>query len=188
VFAADALAALQVGDRARDSHGAVFSACAQQATLACASHRLLCSLVQLEVSAQRLRVHVRVHANPLCPQPPGLTLACVDYLLMRSRGVQRRRLGEMVGGCALDVHQQIDAVKQRPAQAAAMARKVGFAAGAALALAGEPARTGIGRRNQHEARWICRAMARSDDRHLAILQRLAQRLKRRSCELRELVK
>ncbi len=89
----------------------------------------------------------------------------------------------MIGGGALYVHEQVDAVEQRAAQAAAVAREVHFAAGTALLLTRVSARTGIGRRDQHEARRIHGRVARPHDCHATVLQWLAQRLERRTREL-----
>ena len=89
---------------------------------------------------------------------------------------------------ALDRYQQVDAVEQRPAQTAAVARQIGFAAPAALLLA-RHIRTGRGwwPPISMKASRIHRRVACSDDRHPPILEWLAQGLQGRTCELRELV-
>jgi hypothetical protein len=78
----------------------------------------------------------------------------------------------MVGRCARNVHKHVDAVEQRPAQATAVARQLGFAANTAFALARISAWTWISRCQQHEARRVHGGVAGPHDRHLTILKRL----------------
>jgi hypothetical protein len=68
-----------------------------------------------------------------------------------------------------------------------MAGEVGFAATAALLLAGVSAWAGVRGRQQHEARRVNSGMTGPHDCHPAVLKRLAQRLERRTRELRELI-
>ena len=76
----------------------------------------------------------------------------------------------------LDVDQQVHPVEQRPAQPAAVAAQVGLAAPAAVADAGEPARARVGGGDEHEPRREHQRALAADDRHAAVLERLAERV------------
>ena len=138
--------------------------------------------------AQHARVHLRVDRRRLvrAASPPGARAP---------RATRSRACAELVSGAPAQavarsrarLHEQVDAVEQRTAQAAAVARQLRFAAAAALPVARVAAGTRVGRREQHEAGGVDRRVARPHDRHASLLQRLAQRLQRRARELRELV-
>jgi len=86
----------------------------------------------------------------------------------------------------LDV--QVDAVQQRAAELALVARHlVGRAAAAALCTAPEAAGAGVHGRNQLEARRKLRAVRGAGDGDAAGLQRLAQGLQRAAAEFGEFV-
>ena len=94
-------------------------------------------------------------------------------------------LAQRLGGRALDAHQDVDAVQQRAGEAAAVAREVGLRALAARAA--EAARARVRGGDEHEARREDHDLLAADDRHVAVLERLPQRLEARARELRQLV-
>ena len=77
------------------------------------------------------------------------------------------------------------AVQQRAGEPAAVADEVGLRALAAVVA--EAARARIRRRDEHEAGREDHHLLTADDRHVAVLERLAQRLQARAGELRQLV-
>jgi hypothetical protein len=88
---------------------------------------------------------------------------------------------------ALEMHEQVDAVKQRPAHPAAMTRQFGFAAPAPISVARVAARTRVGRCHEHEPRRVDRPMLGPDDCYSPVLEWLAQGVERRPGKLRQLV-
>jgi DNA invertase Pin-like site-specific DNA recombinase len=72
----------------------------------------------------------------------------------------------------MEVGEEIDAIEHRTAQPATMARRLGFAARAAIYLTGEAARARVAGSDEHEARRVQRRVACSRDRDAAILERL----------------
>ena len=108
--------------------------------------------------------------------------------MTRSRTLGGRRrdlLAQRLGRRALDAHQDVDAIQQRAREAAAVADEVGLRALAARAA--EAARAGVRRGDEHEARREDHDLLAAHDRHVAVLERLAQRFEARAGELRELV-
>ena len=99
-----------------------------------------------------------------------------------SRGARDRRRAQLVLGRPLDVHEQVHPIEQRPAQPPPVAPQVGLAAPAAVADPGEPARARVRRRDEHEPRREHQRALAADDRHAAVLERLAQRLERSGAE------
>ena len=107
----------------------------------------------------------------------------------RARGPRPRtgpaRRAARSGGRAPDGDEHVDAVQQRAGEPPVVAREVAGAAGAVVAA--EPARARVRGRDEHEAGRERHHLLAAHDRHVAVLERLAQRLQRRPRELRQLV-
>jgi len=131
--------------------------------------------------------HLRVERHAIVAQPGCLTFACIDHALAGLLRADARRICERIACRVLEAREHVDPVEQRAAEAPSVAGEVGFAAAAQVTRAGVAARAGVGRREEHEARRMDRAVACPGDRHASILQRLAQRLERVARELGELV-
>src|SRR6202008_1823242 len=104
-----------------------------------AAQQPLAVLVQREMTAQRGRVELAVDTRLLPAQPPRLALTGAHDLLARASGIDRGRRGEVVTGGPAEVRDEVDALQQRPAEAAAVAREVAFATAAGAVLAEVPA-------------------------------------------------
>ena len=89
-------------------------------------------------------------------------------------------------GRALDAHQDVDAVQQRAREAAAVAGEVRLAS---TCSACPPRPHGHGFEAATSMKRVGKTidLLAADDRHVAVLERLAQRLEARARELRELV-
>ena len=94
---------------------------------------------------------------------------------------------EELGVGALHGDEQVDAVEQRAAEAAAVARELAPRCSGSARAAAKPHGHGlVAATSMKRAGKTARALA-ADDRHAAVLQRLAQRLERRPRELGQLV-
>ena len=103
--------------------------------------------------------------------------------------LRRRRQGQVRGGHARHVHEQVEAVQQRAGEAPAIIRRAARRAVAgAVRLVDMAAAARVHRRDQLEAGRIGDMAVGARDRHPADLQRLAQRLQRGAREFGQFVK
>ena len=105
----------------------------------------------------------------MCALTAHAVLAQPRRLALARRATCSRARAELVsapgarssrGAVSLEVGEQVDAVEQRSAQAAAVARQLRFAAAAAFAVAGIAARARVGGGDEHEAGGVDRRVAR----------------------------
>lgn len=182
-----ALVPVQVGHRPRHPEDAKSPAGRERSGGVCPGEHVLGLGIQLGVMTQKPKLKLGVAGHACPPEPHTLPLSGLDHSLPRARrgtgwwGAQIGLRG------TLDRHQQVHPVKQRAAQAPAVASQVSIAALAPVAHAGESTRTGIGGGQQDEPGWQDKRALAPDDRDEAVLKRLSERLKRWPGELRELI-
>ena len=181
----DAIAALEVGDGAGDPQHATVPAGAQRPVRIRVAQRLAGAEGKVGRAGRHGLRHVRVAARPRAGQPRRLALPGGEDLLANGRRGRERRRGQhlLVGTLHADV--EVDAVEQRAAEPPAVA--VVIRSGALAGLVPAPARARVRGGDEHEAGRQQRRALPAHDRHLPVLQRLAQRLQRRPRELRQLV-
>ena len=129
--------------------------------------------------------HLRVAARPRAGQPRRLALPGGEDLLADGRRGREGRRGQHLLVGTLHVDEEVDAVEQRAAEPPAVAGVV--RSGAPARLVPAPARARVRGGDEHEAGREQRRALPAHDRHLPVLERLAQRLQRRPRELRQLV-
>ena len=183
----DARAALEVGDRARDAQDAPVAAGAERALLVGAPQRARAPRVgaherRAAAAGSARRSSARRCRRAGAPGARGRRDVLAHLVASVVAGVALELLGR--GRCrstSRSMRSSSGPLSLRRWRAMSPSEQ------RQRALAGEPARARVRRRDELKARReVDRALA-AHDRHDAVLQRLAQRLERRAAELRQLV-
>ena len=181
----DGVAALEVGDRARDAEDAAVAAGAEPVAVVELVQEAHGARGRLGVLAQQPGGHLGVAGEAVLGEAVGLALAGGDHALPHRGGGGRLLGAQRLGRRPADADQHVDPVQQRARQAAVVAGEVG--GGAATVLVAHPAWARVRRGDEHEPGRERHHLLAADDRHAAVLERLAQRLQARADELAQLV-
>lgn len=129
MIARDHGAGVQIGDRACYPKHTMVATSAQRAVPVGLAQQGLGAGVKAQTDAGRICVHAAIGARGGDCLAMSATLAGLSHALGLTRRGGERPAAQMLGGGTPHRHQQVDAVKQRPAEAPAMAGEVGLGTG-----------------------------------------------------------
>jgi hypothetical protein len=150
VLGADDVGLLEVGRGAGDAEDAVVAAGAEAVAVVELVEEPQRARGGADQLADHPRRHLRVARHAAACEPARLALAGGHDVVAERRRGGRPLLAQGGGARAADRDGHVDAVEQRTAEPALVAREVG--GGAAAAVVAEPARAGVRRGDEHAAR------------------------------------